>query len=254
MSPLMSLAHIAVAIGVPAAWLTRQAEAGNVPFVAVGRRKLGDVQTIKESLMKPKALKPDTETTAPAVDAPRDYTLASDPAYSAALENQNLLISRQRELQTHLGEMERLPRSHAGVASEAVASLVVGLEATPIVGPLYDGEESKRTRTELATVEAAIPLQRQIVDRLHREASRRVCLAAAPEHGAILLAVVNAAQALQEAVNIEARFRAKLINNSVELLSPLTTDVVLPPMVACAWEQSTYLSRFLEKARERGLI
>jgi hypothetical protein len=47
-SPLKPLKTIARQIGVPAAWLRREADAGRVPFLRIGRRLLGDAEAIRK--------------------------------------------------------------------------------------------------------------------------------------------------------------------------------------------------------------
>ncbi len=45
-----TIEHAAARLGVPVAWLRREAEAGTVPSLRVGRRLLFDVEAVAEAL------------------------------------------------------------------------------------------------------------------------------------------------------------------------------------------------------------
>jgi hypothetical protein len=52
MSDLLSLSRMARRIGVPAAWLRAQADAGRVPCLRVGKRYLFHVCTVQEAVAR----------------------------------------------------------------------------------------------------------------------------------------------------------------------------------------------------------
>src|SRR5258708_723496 len=174
--------------------------------------------------------------------------------YAAGLKNLALLQASQRELQEQLRKMQARSRIEP---DSGAAKLVVGLEAQPTAEPepepAFDPAELQCARLDLETVERAIVLQAKANERLRRERDEAACRQAEPLDREHLTACVRAAKALQQAHDARERHLAAIIGTGVELMHPLAPGLKLPPNVCNAWGQSSYLSRFIEQAKELGV-
>jgi len=50
MKPYLPLEPAASTLGVPRTWLRREADAGRIPCLRIGRRRLFDVESVREAL------------------------------------------------------------------------------------------------------------------------------------------------------------------------------------------------------------
>lgn len=178
---------------------------------------------------------------------PDDFSVMGDPAYAAAWSKLVDLQEQLKELEAEYRQARSRPKEIVDGVTEAARRLLSG-------GGVAAADEKVRDyQGEIAVLERAIGMQREVVEGERQRVSTSICERNLPQHRELVRSVAEALVGLGKAIDAEIEFRQRLEYGNVRFAADLVPVTVNQSFVSPRYVRSQ-ISQWLRAALDRRLI